>query len=184
MKNKTVIILMFFVFVCFSMVEGLPLAPSAGAHISVKETEPFLYVSFRHTGPYSEMEPVILEMMDHMQNQNLTPTGPMMTFYYTDPVEGQEASAEWAVAFPVTQASLIQAPLEEGRWEFNQVASTLHTGPYDKTGDTIEEMLIWIQEQGYERDGPIVGTYLNMPDESTPPSQLKTEIWIPIKKID
>ena len=184
MKNKIFVAFICFLFVCMSTGASRPLASSSGAQISLKEIEPFFYVSFRHTGPYSDMEPVILEMMQHMQNQNLTPAGPMMSLYYTDPVEGEEANTEWAVAFPVAQATMVQAPLEQGEWNYTLVASTVHTGPYDKTGDTIEEMLTWIDEHGYERNGPIVGTYLNMPDANTPPNQLKTEIWIPVKKVD
>ncbi|MBN2245084.1 MAG: GyrI-like domain-containing protein [Candidatus Aminicenantes bacterium] len=184
MKNKTFAASICFLFVCMSTAASHPLALSTGAQISVKKIEPFFYVSFRHTGPYSDIEPVILEMMQHMQNQNLTPAGPMMSIYYTDPVEGQEANTEWAVAFPVAQANMVQAPLVQGQWDYTQVVYTLHTGPYDKTGDTIEEMLSWIDEHGYERSGPIVGTYMNMPDANTPPNQLKTEIWIPVKKVD
>lgn len=184
MQNKILVIFISFSFFYMSAVEGLSLRPSSGAQISVKEIEPFVFVSMRHTGPYSDMEPVILEMMQHMQNQNLTPAGPMMSIYYTDPVEGQEASTEWAVAFPITQSSIVQGPLERGQWEYELVAATLHTGPYDTTGDTIEEMLKWIEDHGYERIGPVTGTYLNMPDANTPPSQLKTEIWIPVRKVD
>jgi len=184
MKNKKLFIFIFFLFIYMTNVGSLPLPSSSGAQISVKEIEPFVFVSLRHTGPYSDMEPVILEMMQHMQNQNLTPAGPMMSIYYTDPVEGEEASTEWAVAFPVTQSSIVQGPLERGQWEYEQVVSTIHTGPYDQTGDTIEEMLKWIEDNGYERIGPVTGTYLNMPDANTPASQLKTEIWIPVKKVD
>jgi len=184
MKNKIAVLFIFVLFIYMTSIGSLPLSSLSGAQISVKEIEPFVFVSLRHTGPYSDMEPVILEMMQHMQNQNLTPAGPMMSIYYTDPIEGEEASTEWAVAFPVTQSSIVQGPLERGQWEYELVASTIHSGPYDQTGDTIEEMLKWIEDHGYERTGPITGTYLNMPDASTPPSQLKTEIWIPIKKVD
>lgn len=184
MKNKTFVSFICLLFVYMSAAASYSLAPSSGAQISVKEIEPFFYVSFRHTGPYSDMEPVILEMMQHMQNQNITPAGPLMSIYYTDPVEGQEANTEWGMAFPVAQANVVQAPLEQGQWDYTQVVSTVHTGSYDKTGDTIEEMLSWIDEHGYERNGPIVGTYMNMPDANTPPNQLKTEIWIPVKKVE
>lgn len=53
-------------------------------------------------------------------------------------------------------------------------AVTMHVGPYDKLGDTYNELLAWVAALG-EQPGPAYEHYLNSPDE-VPPDELLTRI--------
>jgi effector-binding domain-containing protein len=41
----------------------------------------------------------------------------------------------------------------------------------------------WINSNGYTADGPVMEQYLDMDPSSVRPDKLKTEIWVPCKKI-
>lgn len=150
--------------------------------IEIKKIIPFPYCSIQHKGPYSDMEQVITELMNLMQNQNINPAGAMITIYFTSPEEKAPAEAKWEVGFPImSQIAVIREPLQKKEWIYAQVAVAVHTGPYENTGDTIDVIFDWMEENGYVQDGPILGKYLNMPSANISPKNLKTEIWVPVK---
>ena len=66
---------------------------------------------------------------------------------------------EWEVGFPVVEQALIQAPLARKRWIFKTVAWAMHVGPYEKTGETIDQILTWMDANGYSQGGPVVEQY-------------------------
>jgi AraC family transcriptional regulator len=128
------------------------------------------------------MDAVITQLINHMQNQNISPQGPPISIYHSMPDDTEAAELEWEVGFPVSPHVEPQDPLRKKVWDYPQVAQTVHTGSYETSGDTILEILDWMDENGYVQDGPILGKYLNMPSPETPPDKLRTEIWIPCKK--
>jgi len=155
---------------------------AADVDITIINVTPFAFCSLSHKGPYSDMPAVITELINHMQNQNIAPQGPPVSIYQTMTEDTQEADLEWEVGFPISPHSEPQAPLRKKSWNHPQVAQAVHIGSYETTGDTILEMLDWMDEHGYVQDGPILGKYLNMPSPDTPPDKLRTEIWIPCKE--
>jgi effector-binding domain-containing protein len=159
-----------------------PSPASRDIEVTVVNVTPFAFCSLTHKGPYSDMGAVITELINHMQNQNITPQGPPISLYPDVSVDTQEAEPEWEVGFPITPHSEPQAPLRKKTWDHPLVAQALHIGAYEATGDTILEMLDWMEKNGYVQDGPILGKYLNMPSPDTPPDKLRTEIWIPCRE--
>ena len=92
---------------------------------------------------------------------------------------------EWEVGFPIGEQSFTQAPeimLQRKIWEYTLVASAIHAGPYEETGEAITDIFQWMEENGYDRAGPVLEIYLDAgtPEPSSPTK--KTEIWIPCKK--
>jgi len=181
MKKIMLYVLMF----VLTIASGFSLAVPASQNpeVKIKEISPFPYCSIQHKGPYSDMEQVITEFMNLMQSQNINPAGPMITIYFTSPEENAPAEAEWEIGFPImSQIAVIREPLQKKEWNHSQVAAAVHTGPYENTGDTINVIFDWMEENGYVQDGPILGKYLNMPTANISPNDLKTEIWVPCKK--
>jgi len=157
-------------------------APGADVKVTIINVTPFAFCSLTHKGPYSDMTDVITELINHMQNQNITPQGPPLSIYLNAPEDTQEAELEWEVGFPISPHSEPQAPLRKKVWNHPMVAQAVHIGSYETTGDTILEILEWMEANGYVQDGPILGKYLNMPSPDNPPDKLRTEIWIPCKE--
>jgi effector-binding domain-containing protein len=180
-KEYFVLFLLSFVFCSFTFWTepgGLP----GGEAISIQKVEPFAYFCLHHKGPFSEFPEMIGRLMEESRAQNVFPAGPLMGIYFNAPGEVEPEELEWEIGFPVTPQALVQPPLEKKEWNFDQVASCLHKGPYDKTGETIATMLEWMQANGYESAGPVLERYLDMNPQELKPEDLKTEIWIPCRK--
>jgi len=165
----------------FSSSEGQQL-PAPGK-VEIRQVEPFVYCSLSRKGSFSEIEAAVGELMQHMQNQNVFPTGSMIGVYHGDPSLSDPDSIQWEVGFPINEQAFVQAPLQKKKWTFTAVAVGVHEGPYEKTGETILKMREWLEENGYVQNGPVLERYLDPDPSRTTPDRLKTEIWLPCKKI-
>jgi len=63
-------------------------------------------------------------------------------------------------------------------WDYGTVAQILHLGPYDQEGPTIERLMQFISENGYQITGPHEEEYLTSPDAKV----MKTLIRLTVKK--
>ena len=163
----------------FGAVQAQPGTPP----ITMLELQPFTYVCIPHRGPIADMAAVIGALMQAMGSQRLfPPTGPMMGVYYTAP-GGAPAEMIWEIGFPVSAQASAQKPLEKKNWTFTTVASALHVGPYDRTATLFPKIMSWLAAQGYAPAGPVVERYLDMNPNLAKPEELRTEIWVPCRKI-
>ena len=175
----------------FSALVALLLTPGYGAvqaqagtpKIAILELQPFTYVCIPHRGPITDIAAAIGALMQAMGSQRLfPPTGPMMGVYYTAP-GGAQAEMTWEIGFPVSAQASAQKPLEKKNWTFTTVASAMHVGPYDQTAALFPKIISWLAVQGYAPAGPVVERYLDMNPNLAKPEELRTEIWVPCRKI-
>jgi effector-binding domain-containing protein len=153
-----------------------------GEAITVQQVEAFAYVSLQQKGPFDKMEEAIGNLMQEMRGQNLVPGGPMIGIYFNSPDEVKPEDLQWEIGFPVTSQALVQPPLQMKEWNFTQVVVSLHQGPYEKVGETIQKMIEWMEANGYFPAGPFLERYMDMNPEELKPEELKTEVWIPCQK--
>lgn len=149
--------------------------------VTVKEVEPFIYCCLTHKGPISDIQNVIGQLILDMQTQNIQPMGPMIGVYHGDPTSQQPDAAEWEVGFPVIEQAVFQLPLLKKQWIFKTVAAAVHVGPYENTPETIGQILIWMDANGYAQNGPVLERYTMDPSQAAAGS-LKTDVWIPCVK--
>ena len=150
--------------------------------VEIKTVQSFAYCCIHHVGSFTEIENVISQIFSVMQSQNISPGGAMIGVYYSDPQEVAPENMEWEIGFPCTAQVSPLKPLEKKVWSFEQVASAIHTGPYEKTGETYIRIFEWMEANGYEKAGPVLEKYLSMPTPDTDPATLQAEIWIPVQK--
>lgn len=150
--------------------------------VEVRTVEPFVYCSLGREGSFSEIEATVGELMQHMQNQNVFPTGAMIGIYYGDSGQTDPQRMRWEIGFPINEQAQVLAPLEKKQWIFSQVAVSVHQGPYDTIGETITKIQEWLEGNGYSQAGPILERYLDPDPSRVSSSGLKTEIWIPCVK--
>jgi effector-binding domain-containing protein len=178
MKKSVIVFGLFLIFLCSS----IALQAAQSGSVSLQKVEPFSYFFLRYKGSFDQIQNAIGQLVQEMQMQNVVPAGPLMGIYYNGPEEVKPEQLEWEIGFPVTPQALIQPPLQKKEWNYIDVASCLHTGPYEKTSETIRKMLEWMDANGYAVAGPIMERYMDMNPAELKPEQLKTEIWIPCKK--
>jgi AraC family transcriptional regulator len=150
---------------------------------SIQVVKPFVYVCIAHKGPLSEMGTVIGEFMQAMQAQGLFPSiqGPMVGVYFNPPGQVKPEELTWEVGFEVGDQASPKPPLEKKTWTYASVAAAVHIGPYAKASETIQKLMAWVASQGYVAAGPVLERYMNNPMQ-VKPEELRTEIWIPVKK--
>jgi effector-binding domain-containing protein len=147
---------------------------------SIKEIKLFSYCCIAHKGPLTDMPEVIGQLMQAMQAQDLFASirGTMVGVYYNSPGQVKPEELSWEIGFEVSEQAAAKPPLEKKAWTFPFVAAAVHTGPYAKTGETIQKLMDWMKGKGYTAHGPVLERYLNNPMQ-VKPEELRTEIWIP-----
>jgi effector-binding domain-containing protein len=181
--KKTLVFLISFLIVSFLLsARAYPTNTAQTQAITVQEIEPFVYFCVRYKGPFSQIQEAIGKLMQEANLQNITPQGSLIGIYYSNPAEVSPEALEWEMGFPVTAQAFVQAPLDKKEWNFTKVASALHKGSYETAEDTIMKILDWMDSNGYAQAGPILERYLDMDPFVIKPEDLRTEIWVPVKK--
>ena len=158
--------------------------------VALKEVEPFVYVGLRHTGSFSDIEDVITDLITTISSLNIQPQGSMIGVFHTvpGPNDPEDMELEWEIGFPIAEQSYTQAreeiktKLERKVWQHTLVAWTMYAGPYEEIGEAITDIFQWMEEKGYDAEGPVLATFLETGTPDAPPSRQKGEIWIPCKK--
>jgi len=157
-------------------------AKPAEQAVTVKEIQPFTYSCIHKKGPFTLISSTIGEFWLAMQKQSIQPTGMMIGIYFNVPGQVKPEDLEWEIGAPISSIPDPAAPLEKKEWKFTLVASAIHTGPFEETGQTIEKIMKWVFANGYMPAGPTLERYLTDPNLISDPKENKTEIWIPVAK--
>ncbi len=171
------------VFLSSALASNLSATKSAQeTDVEIMTVQSFAYCCIPHVGPFTEIENVISQLFPVMQSQNIFPDSAMIGVYYSNPQVVAPENMEWEIGFPCSAQVSPLKPLEKKLWSFELVASAIHTGPYEKTGETYIRIFEWMETNGYEQIGPVLEKYLSMPSPDIDPATLRAEIWIPIQK--
>jgi effector-binding domain-containing protein len=112
---------------------------------------------------------------DYLNRLGRTPASPPFAIYDNIDANAADVEAGFAIASAVEgDGDLIRSDLSGG-----QVATLIHVGAYTQLDASYEKLLCWIEEQGLERDGPCMESYLNSPLD-TPTAELRTKILLSV----
>jgi effector-binding domain-containing protein len=169
------------------LVLGLALAaaasqPPQSVTVTVQKIEPFAYVCIPHTGPLTAIQDVVGNLFMYMQQQEISPMGEMIGVYHTDPSKGEPEKQQWEIGFPISEHAFPLQPLIRKEWIFTEVATAIHTGTPDMTGETIAKITEWLEVNGYEVAGPVLERYKNFDPADPNRGQLRIEIWVACRK--
>lgn len=122
---------------------------------------------------------ILPEVWNYVTEKGLTPSGPPITRYftYTDTTVDLEAIAPVSAPVEVDGGGRIKS----GELPGGRAATTVHVGPYETISDSYDALHEWIGEQGLEAIGACWEVYLTDPTEVSDPSQIRTEIFWPVK---
>ncbi len=156
--------------------------PPQAVTVTVKTVEPFSYVCIPYTGSLANIQEVVGNLFLYMQQQEISPMGEMIGVYHTDPSLGEPEKQQWEIGFPVSEHAFPLQPLQRKQWIFKDVATAIHTGMPDMTGETVAKINEWLEVNGYEVAGPVLEIYRNFDPENPQRSQLRIEIWVACRK--
>lgn len=150
--------------------------------VTVREDPARTVAYLRMKGPYATMPDGLRKLYGYLEANRLTPAGPPVGVYFTDPRKVPQAEARWELQWPIVEHSPDRDPDGDGigirSLECRNLAVLIHTGPYDTIGATYSYAEAWIGDHGYKVIGPFEEAYLSEPD--TPPEKIRTEIRLPV----
>ena len=136
----------------------------------------------RYRGPYDMIPELMEEVVNWVMNKNLNMTGMIYGAYFNRPdeVPPEELFYEIGASFEGTAN-------DEGNVQVkiipeHTVITTLHKGPLDQIGPTIDGLAKYAVENGYDIIGPVTEVYLNNLNEVVP-EELRVEVQFPVIKI-
>ena len=115
------------------------------------------------------------EIMQYLGPKGIQPVGPPFAVYHNMDMSNLDVE----IGFPLAVEVEGNGRVNPGRIAGGKAAVTVHTGPYDKIGETYERLTAYVKEQGMETAGCCYEFYLNDPTD-TAPEELKTEIHFPV----
>ena len=136
--------------------------------------------AIRMTRPMAQIGPAMGEAFPKIYHAvisaGMEPSGEPLARYF-DMGEGESSTFECAIPVPGPfEASEEVVPSTVGGGE---AAFAVHVGPYDSIGETWQQLMTWITEQGRAPAGPFWEIYVDDPDE-VDAAGLKTELYIPV----
>lgn len=115
------------------------------------------------------------EVMAVLERQHLAPAGPPFG-RYTVGDDGFEVET----GFPTSGAVAPTGRVVPSELPGGTVATTLHTGAYDRVGDAYEAATGWLTEHGMEAAGAPWEAYLDGPEAAEP----RTEVFVPCRSVE
>jgi len=151
--------------------------------VSIKMVDTMTVASMAKTGPYSGAGQAIAELLAWAEKSGIEPMiGPFGVFHSGPDVPQEEALYEVCIQVPSDTKSDEAAGVAVRQLDGLQVATTRHVGPYDKTQAAYDNLMMWIDDNGYVVSGPAIEFYLTNP-ETTPPESLQTDIGFVVKQM-
>lgn len=152
--------------------------------IQLKTTEPETVAYIEMHGAYAQIPEAMGTLYGWVGQHGMQPAGMPGAVYMTDPALGED-TALWELHAPLAGTVADVSPDASccgvKHVEPHLVAFAMHRGPYDTVGSTYSELMLWIENNGYEFAGPPEELYLSDPN-TTAPSDYLTEIRIPVAK--
>lgn len=160
-----------------------PTAATQDVEVTLKDVQAFPYVYVEGQGPFSNVGETIQKLMNGMQMNRVTPTGGLIAVFQSIPGRSQNQQLQWELGFPApAQITSLMNPLKKKSWPYTLVASAIHNGSYSEMGTTLQKILQWIDANNLTQEGPVLSQFLNMDFEVTSTDNLRTELWVPVKK--
>jgi AraC family transcriptional regulator len=176
-----VLVLSLFVFVqlgCQKKAEEKKVEEKKGYEILTKTADKMTIVYVEHVGPYDQLEPIFGQLAAYAIKKNLALN--VVGLYYDDPDEVPAESLRCELGVQVEEGFQPDSGYMVKEIPAHKVVYAVMKGPYDKIAMEYPNIMDWMEEKGYQMNGPITEIYLEAgPD--IPPEQLVTEVQFPVE---
>jgi AraC family transcriptional regulator len=166
-----------------AFVPGRLEAPRASWHIAVKRVPPTRLLTLEHRGPYMEIGRSFEALFGRAHAAGLLPSEiRMVGVFYDDPTVVPEDQLRARASVVTDRPGKAAEPLEVIEIGDGDCAVLRHQGPYaDMRAAYLWLFGTWLPQSGREpADAPVFEEYLNSPRD-TPPTELLTELCLPLK---
>jgi effector-binding domain-containing protein len=121
-----------------------------------------------------------MKIMQEAGKAGIQPTGAPYALYLNDDMSNLRIE----FGFPADEPPSVPVNgVEAGRLPGGKTAMSVHVGPYDTIEEAYNRLTAFVKERDLEPTGICFEYYLNDPG-TTPPEELQTEIYFPLKGED
>lgn len=153
--------------------------------VTVKKTEPATVAFIAVKGHFDQIPTAFGRLYSWIGEKGYKAHGPAIAVYYDIPGQVPDDELRWELRSQISDDITESEPDGEGlgvnRLGTTQVAAVMHRGPYEKLEETYQALALWVEENGYETNGPPEEAYFNDPAQA-PSGEPLTEIRFPVRK--
>ncbi len=134
--------------------------------VQLTTVEPFDYCAVEMTGDFMKHGEAFETMYSEVSAQGLQIKDAPFGVYYNSPDQVPMEQLKWEVGQVMDVKMELKAPLTLKRWEFTTLVSAEYNGPFNspEMGNVYQAIFSYIGQNGYVPAGPMMETFLNMPD--------------------
>ena len=156
-------------------------------NIRIEQTEPCTVACVRHVGPYTGVAEAWGALMKWGWSKMMFGRPQTFGLCHDDPEVTAPEQVRYDACMVVRPGTKVKAPVELRELPAGTYAVVEHAGPYEQLGDTYTALIGQLTAepvagQNWQLgDPPAREIYMNDP-RKTPPEELRTEIWMPVRK--
>lgn len=148
--------------------------------IEVQQLEPQMIAGIRAITTQAEIASTFAtlapEIAEYLKENNVSASGAPYVRYFHMGAD----RVDLEVGMRISGAIVGNARIEFGELPGGDVATTVHTGPYEGLADAYAALIEWIRDQGRQETGTPWETYSSHPDEDFHAAEWRTQIFWPI----
>jgi len=152
-------------------------------HATIRETPALRVAALAHSGDYINIGSTFERLMAMAGGQGLLgPWTRSFGVYYDDPASTPREALRADACLTLPDGKLLSGELQVREIRGGRYGVTLHVGPYAELHFPYTWLYgTWLPKSGEETaDAPSIEEYLN-DARVVPPSELRTEIWLPLR---
>ncbi len=151
--------------------------------VIIKKVDPMRVASVHDViANYQSVGPLIEELFAEIGKYQIAPAGPVTTIYYDPEYKEKDVDVEAVVPISNRDGELSGRVSIKELEGYEEMASLMRVGPYDDFRPAYQELMDWVQANGYRMIGPNREIYLRGPEANIPPKEYVTEIQFPVTK--
>jgi AraC family transcriptional regulator len=150
---------------------------------TTRQVPPIRVAALRHHGPYMNIGSTFERLLAIAGGQGLiAPEVRTFGIYYDDPMATPVSALRADACLALPEGTMPSGELQVEEIRGGRYAVVLHVGPYAELERPYKWLYgTWLAQSGEEPDNaPLVEEYLN-DARTVPPTELKTEIWLPLR---
>lgn len=159
LRNSKNLLVLIPVLTLFSCGGGREKKTGEGLHVeveSLKVTNSVAAIDYTGSYDYHRIEAAVTELMNQLQENNLTPAGEPFVIYYNFSTDLPEESLNWTVCIPLGEGAKVSpaSRIKIVNLPPALFAYTLYSGRYHDLVHVYEQLADWIDENGLIITGP------------------------------
>ena len=152
--------------------------------IKIEKTKPIKLAYIEHFGEYSKVPygEYVPRLFEWAKENKVRPGFKNINVFHDDPEEKDPSECKTWVGIPIKSEATGDDEVKIGDFPAMDVAAIKHKGPSSELKNTYRKIGEWMEENGYDWNGPSFEVCSKKPKEINGEIILFTTIQVPIKK--